>query len=254
MSNISLRILSEAVKLAPIHGFSNTTYACALKNLDLNSNSLSELWPRGFPVALAEYVVKLSTNAVQQELEAKYGKNALVSNVVSNVDSFIEDQLVFPRACDVVENALLTKIHFMSPFVGKWHEGVKCELKPSNLPYTIINLAEFADVTSFYVERVNNLGKVLESARSMLAYKKKSNGLEENSSGEVKKFLETFLKGVPLSSGPHIGGLLGQANWSLMRGKIATLYCISMASLMGDRSVHFSETNSLVKQSSRKIF
>lgn len=253
MSTVRFRILSEALKLVPKHGFSNTTYICALKNLDIKPNSVGELWERGFPVALAEYIVKSSTNAVYRKLEAEYSKNALVSNIVSNIDQFIENELVVPRASDIVEEALYTKIKFLSPFVGKWHEGIKYELFPSNFPYAVINLAEFADLTSFYVERLENMVKVFESARSVLAYKIKANAFDQRKD-EIENFLRSFLAGLPLSSGPHIGGFFGQVNWSLMRGKIATLYCLSVASLMGDNSTNFTDTNSLVKSATKKLF
>lgn len=254
MNNPSFRILSEALKLAPVHGFSNATYVRTLKRLDIKPNAVSYLWPRGFPIALVEYAVKSSTNAVQKELELKYSKDAVLSYVASNVDAFIENQLAFPRISDVVETALRSKINFLVPFVGKWHEGVKHELLPSNLPYTTINLAEFADITSFYMERVVSLENVLDSAKNILVYKKKANAFESKRNGELESFLLSFLKGLPLSSGPHMGGFLGQFQWSLMRGKVAALYGLSVASLMGDKSIHYSDTYSLVKKSSKILF
>lgn len=254
MNNLDFRILSEGLKLAPVHGFSNATYIRVLKKLDIKPNAVADLWPRGFPIALVDYLVKSSTDAVQKELELKYSKNAVLSHAASNVDAFIENQLAFPRPSDVVEDALRTKIDFLVPFVGKWHEGVKHELLPSNIPYTVINLSVFADITSFYIERVQSMEKLLESAKDVLVYKIKANAFESKTNGELEKFLLSFLKGLPLSSGPHVGGFLGQLHWSLMRGKVAALYGVSVASLMGDKSICYSDTYSLVKKSSKTLF
>lgn len=254
MSNQSRIILGEAIKCVPEFGFSNAAYLHALQKLNIQPRTVSHLWPRGFPAALAEYAVKLSTIASQQVLEAKYSKSTIIELIAKNQDAFIENRLTLPCGANVVEDALITKINTLSPLVAKWHEAVHQEFFPTNIPYSIINLAEFADIVAYYIERVESVNKLLKPAKDILVFKKQAQDSTLQPKEDISNFLMSFLSGVPLSSGPHIGGLWGQLSWCSRRMEIGVLYCSTAASLMGDKTVNFGETRAMVKEASKKFF
>lgn len=251
------RILSEAVKHVPRLGFTYTTFKEALQVLhpDVAPGTLLNMWPRGFPVALAEFITFKSTLDTQNQLESRYSKSAMIDLIDRNQTAFIKGALHLPSASDVAEDALLTKVQLLTPYASKWHEAVNSELTLSNLPYGIINLAQFADVTAYYMERVESMNEILDPARKVLQFKRKSQSSAEGEHDlQIKEFLESFLRGIPLSSGPQIGGLVGQVGWSFRRAKLGTVYCASMASLMGDTSSHYSDTRLLVSSMAKTLF
>lgn len=250
---LSNKVLSEALKWVPKYGFSNDAYQQALKQLNI-PHSAKLTWPRGFPIALAEHAIRASTITTHETLESKYSKNALVHLISKNREAFIANKLVLPKTTDVIEDALYTKVKILSPYSTKWHEAVTLEYLPSNIPYAIISLAEFADVTAYHVERIENLTKLIEPLRNVLIYKSKAQLPESNVSSDINDFILSFLQGLPLSSGPHVGGLVGQLEWSLRRAKIGSLYCCAMASLMGDKSSAHIDTRTMIKDFSKVLF
>eukprot|EP00796_Vickermania_ingenoplastis_P008991 gene8991-6313_t len=188
-----------ALKYVPRYGFSNKTFLEALKNLDIPANSVLQLFPRGFAAALTEYIVKSSNFETQKQLEEKFSKDTFLNTIAENRDSFLQNQLRVPTITDVVEAALMVKVNYLTPFVDKWAEAVSCEISPSNLPYTIINLAEFADIAAYHMERVEQLHR-LKPVLQIFA------NVQSTREKPKEQFLEAIresIRGIPLSSGPH---------------------------------------------------
>jgi hypothetical protein len=255
-------ILSEAVKHVRSTGFTTAALTAALETMEkhnINDRILAHLFNRGFPIALVEYVVKSSNQATQRELELTFSKDAVVRSVVANLDFFVRGHFKLPTERDVAEKALLTKIEFLKPLAAHWPNAVALEHCPSNVPFTVINLAEFVDTTAYYMERVSALCELLDPARRILQSKAMSShilfdGTNDNASAAASAFLTSFLRGIPLSSGPHAGHSSFNPSWYLKRGQLALLYGTVTTSLLGDVSRNGAGTRTLTKKAVRALF
>lgn len=249
-------ILSEAVKYIPSKGFTNDSLINTLHSLQYNSvddKMLNQFFQRGFPIALVEYVVKKTNTQVQQELEQTYSKRALLSCIDKNMEHFIEKRYLLPTAKDVVEQAVLSKIRLMKPLAHQWPSAVALEYCPSNMPYTIINAAEFVDTTAYFMERVETLGELLELARGLLQSKAMTSSIKvvestSDSESVMSQFLNSFLHNMPLSSSPHSGMSGFNPSWYTRRAQVSLLYATAAASLLGDTSHNASDTALLTRK------
>lgn len=256
------KILSEAAKHVRLTGFTTSALTAALASIDdksINNRILSQIFSRGFPIALVEYVVKSTNQAVQRELELSYSKDAILSAIEANLDNYIQGRFALPTEGDVAEKALLTKVELLKPLAAHWPSAVALECCPSNVPYTVINLAEFVDTTSYYMERVTSLGELLDPARRVLQSKAMAShiqfaGTKENAGLAASSFLRNFLRGIPLSSGPHAGHSSFNPSWYLKRGQLALLYGAATTSLLGDVSRNAADTRALTKKAVRSFF
>ncbi|KPI84819.1 hypothetical protein ABL78_6127 [Leptomonas seymouri] len=263
-ANFQLRnkILSEAAKHVRKTGFTTLALTAALKTIDdqkLKSSTLVHLFSRGFPIALVEYVVKSSNQAVQQELELTFSKDAVVRSIEANLENFLQERFSLPTERDVVEKALLTKIELLRPLAAHWPSAVALECCPSNAPYTAMNLAEFVDTTAYYMERVGALNELLDPARRVLQSKAMAShlqfaGTKDSAGVAASSFLKSFLHGIPLSSGPHAGHSGISPLWFLRRGQLVLLYGTAMSSLLGDVSRNAADTRALTRKAVNTLF
>ncbi|KAG5509760.1 hypothetical protein GH5_05626 [Leishmania sp. Ghana 2012 LV757] len=252
---LRLKILSEATKHAHITGFTNATLAASLKSVgaeDISDRTLARIFSRGFPIALVEHIVRSTNLHVQQELEAAFSKDAIIKSIDSNVHSFVQNQLLLPTEKNVAEKAILLKVEFLTPLVAHWPSAVALEYLPHNLPYTAINLAEFVDTTVYYMERVATLGELLEPARRILQSKAMVSRIphEEvgcNGASQTSAFLNSFMKGISLSSGPYSSHSAFNFSWYYKRAQVMLLYGAVTTSLMGDVSRNAADTRSFAK-------
>lgn len=256
------RILSEAAKHVRTTGFKTAALVVALKTIDdtnISDSVLTHLFNRGFPIALVEYVVKASNQAVQRELESTYSKSAVVRSIEENFDQFIQGRFLLPSERDVAERALLTRVELLRPLAEHWPNAVALEYCPSNVPYTVINLAEFVDTTAYYMERVASLNEVLDPARRILQSKAMASHIQvgrtsDNPVLSSSSFLDSFLQGIPLSSGPHAGHSGINPSWYFKRAQLALLYGAATTSLLGDVSQNAADTRALTKKAVRAFF
>lgn len=252
------QLLSLAQKHIQEVGFTNEALVRAIdatgKRAEINDAVLSQLFERGFPSALVEYVVSQSNVGTQQMLEAKYNKNAIIKAIAKNEDNFALGRLALPTSKSVAEDAMLAKLAFLQPLVEHWPSAVAIEYQPSNVPYTMIRLAEFIDTAAYYMERVDNLSNLLEPARRILNARMMASYIPadtaHNEPGEnspSEQFLHSFVRGIPLSSGPHLGESRFSMEWYTRRAKMGILYSTTVTSLMGDASRDAIETRTLTK-------
>ncbi|KPA77304.1 hypothetical protein ABB37_07193 [Leptomonas pyrrhocoris] len=256
------RILSEAAKHVRATGFTNGALVTALKTIEdkrISDRTLADLFNRGFPIALVEYVVKSSNQAVHRELELSFSKDAVVRSIEANFENFVQGQFQLPTESDVAEKALLTKIELLKPLAALWPSAVVLEYYPSNVPYTVINTAEFVDTTVYYMERVNALSELLGPARRILKSKAMAShvqfsGTKDIAGAATSSFLKSFLHGLPLSSGPHVGHSSINPSWFLKRVQLAALYGTATASLLGDASRNAADTRALTRKVVKAVF
>lgn len=256
------QLLGAAEKCIPDVGFTNEALARAIdttgKRAETTDSALSQMFQRGFPSALVEHVVKRSNLHAQHLLEAKYNKKTIISAIAANEENFSLGRLALPSGKNVAEDALLAKVAFLQPFAGQWPDAVAIEWQPSNAPYTIIGLTEFVDTTAYYMERVDNLGKLLEPARRIMNARIMASYIPSDSDPDASveearthsasaDFLYSFVRGVPLASGPHLGGSAFKLDWYTRRAALGVLYGLTVASLLGDASREAVETRNLVK-------
>ncbi|KAG5509440.1 hypothetical protein JKF63_06750 [Porcisia hertigi] len=261
-SGLRAKILSEAAKDVCSTGFTNAALVKSLKSLkmeDISDRTLSHIFSRGFPIALVEHIVKSTNAQVQQELESAFNKDSIIQRIDSNVDAFVQNRLLLPTEQNVVERAILSKVQLLTPLVKHWPSAVALEYLPSNVPYTLLNVAEFVDTTAYYMERVVKLGELLELARRTLQSKAMASHIQhgEASSNDISPtsaFLKAFLQGVPLSSGPYGGHSALDMGWYFKRAQIALLYGTAITSLLGDISRNAVDTQSLTRAAVDRLF
>ncbi|CAJ1020236.1 hypothetical protein Q4I30_002191 [Leishmania utingensis] len=248
------KILSEATKHVRTTGFTNATLAASLKSIggEVSDRALSHIFNRGFPIALVEHIVKSSNLCVQHELETAFNKEAIIKSIDSNLDAFVENRLLLPTEKNIAERAILSKVEFLLPLAQHWPSAVALEYLPSNLPYTVINLAEFVDTTVYYMERTATLGELLEPARRILQSKAMASHLQYgergmNGASSASSFLRNFLHGIALSSGPYADHSTLNLRWYYKRAQVGLLYGVATTSLLGDVSRNAADTRSLTK-------
>lgn len=259
---LRVKILSEAAKHAPTTGFTNATLAVSLKSIgaeDITDRTLSHIFSRGFPIALVEHIVKSTNLHVQQKLESAYNKDAIIKSIDSNVDAFVQNRLLLPTEKDVAEKAILSKLELLIPLAEHWPSAVALEYLPANLPYTVINVAEFVDTTVYYMERAATLGELLEPARRILRSKAmasriQSGEVDSNGALPTSAFFKSFLKGIPLSSGPYASPSALNMRWYCKRAQVALVYGAVTTSLLGDASPNAADTRSLTKAAVETLF
>lgn len=255
------RILSEAAKHVRTTGFTTNALISALetlKDVRVTDSALAHLFSRGFPIALVEYVVKSSNQAAQRELEAHFSKDAVVKSIEANLENFVCGRFLLPSESDVAEKALLARVELLKPLAAHWPDAVALEYCPSNVPYTVIHLAEFVDTTAYYMERVASLSEVLDPARRILQSKAMVSHIQtDNSTNHLESstsFLRSFLHGIPLSSGPHAGRSGFNPSWYYKRFQLALLYGATTTSLLGDLSRNAKDTRLLTKNAVQSLF
>lgn len=257
------KILAEAAKHVRETGFTNAALSTALRSFDhaeANDGTLSHIFSRGFPIALVEHIVRTTNSQVQRHLEATYSKEAILTSIDSNMDAFVHDRLLLPTEKTVAEDAVLAKVRLLQPLANHWPNAVVLEYLPSNLPYTVINLAEFIDTTAFYMERVTALRELLEPARRMLQSKAMASHIRYTDTGAATEdsstaaMLRGFIQGIPLSSGPHAGDGSFNLSWYSKRARLAVLYGAATTSLLGDVSRNAAETRALTKAAVNNFF
>ncbi|KAG5483212.1 hypothetical protein CUR178_04791 [Leishmania enriettii] len=251
---LRLKILSEATKHAHATGFTNATLAASLKSVEaenISDRTLARIFSRGFPIALVEHIVRSTNSHVQWELEAAFSKDAIIRSIDSNVDTFAQNQLLLPTEKNVAEKAIMLKVESLTPLVAHWPSAVALEYLPHNLPYTAINLAEFVDTTVYYMERVATLGELLEPARRILQSKAMASRIPHevgcNGASQTSAFLNSFVKGISLSSGPYASHSAFNFSWYYKRAQVMLLYGAVTSSLMGDVSRNAADTRSFAK-------
>lgn len=256
-------LLAAAEKEVVTVGFTSQALARAIVTVgrsdDLNDAALASMFDRGFVSALVEHIVKRSNAGTQKVLEAKYNKNAVIDRIAANEENFSLGRLTLPTAQNVAEDAMHAKIAYLHPFMRHWPDAVAVEYQTQNVPYTMIGLAEFVDTAAYHMERVDNLNKLLEPARHILSARMMASyipGEGSSSTGESASadFLHSFIRGIPLASGPHIGESSFSAEWYTRRAKLAVVYGASITSLMGDASRDALETRSMAKTMVATLF
>lgn len=253
-------LLKASLPLVASHGFSNTLLAETLRNARLDAHAVSGhrdaagLFERGFPIALVEYIVRASNQASLQHLEQQYGTRAQMERVKCHHESFLSGALPMPSAVDIADAALAAKVRAIELYISRWHEAVALELRPSNLPFALINMAEYVDNTCYYMERSEALAKSMQLARSLLrkrysvhahvpplAVPVVSTGNDKAAASpsscrnaSFDELLDDIVAGVPLSSSPRT--MHGSLNlpWFGRRGKIMMQYASTITSLIGE--------------------
>ncbi|RNF16453.1 putative dynein heavy chain [Trypanosoma conorhini] len=231
-----------------------------MRNIDFN-----KLFPRGFPVALVEYIVGNTNKAVHVRLEECFNKNVILDSVARNSALYRAGQYNTPGAKNVVEEAMLAKINALAPYISHWPEAVALEWKPTNAPFAVKNLAEFVDTTCYYAERMENLGAVIASGnlllQSRLGYSvdhipdKRVKGDRGNQSEtDEERFWRSFSSSIPLSSGPYMGEGLLSYEWYMKRTKVATVFSLAMLSFVGEEKGQYRDTRAMVKCITERLF
>ncbi|GET87135.1 hypothetical protein, conserved [Leishmania tarentolae] len=259
---LRVKILSEAAKHVHTTGFTNAALAASLKAIeaeDITDRTLSQIFNRGFPIALVEHIVKSTNLRVQQELESVFNKDAIIKSISSNVDAFVQNRLLLPTEKMIAERAILSKVDLLMPLAGHWPNAVALEYLPSNLPYTVINLAEFVDTTVYYMERAATLGDLLEPARRILGSKAMASRIQHgeidrNGTSPTSAFLKNFLADISLSSGPYADSSALNVGWYCKRARFALVYGAVTTSLLGDVSRNAGDTRSLTKAAVENFF
>lgn len=255
-------LLKEATKYVSEVGF---TYAALTRALSATEKSvtdtaLSSMFERGFPIALVEFLVKESSLSAQKGLEATFSKNAVIGSIAANEGSFREGRFAIPSEHDVVRSAIEWKLEALKPYCDRWPEAVALEYLPGNVPFTVINMAEFVDTTAYYMERMENMRSILQHAQRMMQAKAMASYIPTQETGAHSRgdgtadFLRSFLAGIPLAEGPHNSQHGFSIAWYARRGKIAAAYSTAMASLMGDESTNSVETKQLTKTVVNALF
>ncbi|KAG5483352.1 hypothetical protein LSCM1_04899 [Leishmania martiniquensis] len=261
-SQLRLKILSEATKHARTTGFTNATLAASLKSIeveDISDRTLSRIFGRGFPIALVEHIARSANLHVHRELEAAFSKDAIIRSIDANVNAFVHNQLLLPTEKNVAEKAILSKFELLAPLAAHWPSAVALEYLPSNLPYTAINLAEFVDTTVYYMERIVTLGELLEPARRILQSKAMASCIPHGDAGsngvsQTSAFLNNFLKGISLSSGPYADHSTFNFGWYCRRAQVALLYGAAATSFLGDASRNAADTRCFTKAAIETVF
>ncbi|ORC86273.1 putative dynein heavy chain [Trypanosoma theileri] len=273
MSTIKAKILEEAVKLVPKYGFveanllpSTLDVLKAKGEYDNKENMANlnfvQLFPRGFPIAVVEYIVDNSNKVTHQRLEKCFNKSAIFSSIVENKELYRMGYYKPPDVKKVVEEAMLTKFNTLLPYVHHWPEAVALEWNPANVPFAIKNVAEFVDTTCYYAERMENLGTVIASGNVLLqsrvfssfnpgVHLENKNIAHHNVSSsktEEERFWESFSLGIPLSSSPQTSGGLVNCQWYAMRTKVAAVFSMGMLSFVGEAKMNHPETKAMVKR------
>lgn len=245
-------LVRSAVKYVPELGFAGALGQAikeSPRKTDINDAVISTLFDRGFAIAVVEHLAQQSNAAAFKEMEARYTKGAILKSIEENEEAFLRKRLILPSAQSVVIKAMCTKMEYLHPLVSQWPEAVALEYKASNFPFAMLCAAEFIDTVAFYMERAENLAKLLEPARQVLQSKSMVSFIPvENSTQSNKEFLETFIRGIPLSSGPHMGSSSFDLTWYQRRAKVGVVYMAAMSSFLGDESPRFIETRQLTQE------
>lgn len=265
--HLRFNLLEQAKKHVPAVGFTNDALLKALNEVQhktpVTSSTLSVMFERGFPAALVEYVAKDTTTIAQKYLDEVYSSENIINTIVRNEEDYINNRFFPPTAKDVAAAAIIKKLEALVPYCEKWPSAVGIEYQTQNIPYTLITLTEFVDSSSFYIERVENLNRLLTPAKQIIQSKVMSSyipiGDEKLSSTDAPlsstaKFLRSFVAGVPLSSGPHMGSSNFSMEWYTKRAQLGFIYCTCVTSLLGDTSVGKVETKSLATKMTRYLF
>ncbi|CCW67874.1 unnamed protein product [Phytomonas sp. Hart1] len=261
------KILREAVKFVPQTGFTNLTLLSVLeiynKDLNVTDTIISEMFQRGFPVALVEFIVRDSNKHVQNKLIQKYEKESLFRMIQENEDNYLCGRYRLPEVKEVAVDSMTYKISYLNPFLDQWSSAVSLEYCPSNIPHTMLNLAQFIDTTAYVMERVENFVNFMEPIKEILNSRKmnpfiptddrKINNYHIKCSNNIA-FMRTSIQGVPLSSGPHIGERSFSFPWFIKRAKVGALYSLSMTSVLGDTSTYKNESKNLIKSVADRLF
>ncbi|CCW64263.1 unnamed protein product [Phytomonas sp. EM1] len=265
--NLQQGILKEAVRFVPETGFTNLTLLSALKAYSKTQNvtdsAISKMFNRGFPIILVEFIVRESNAYVQNELLKKYNKESLFRMIQENEDNYLSGRYRLPEVKEVAVDSITYKLSYLNPFLEQWPNAVALEYSVSNIPYTMLNFAQFTDTAAHVMERVENFANIMEPIRNILNSKKLSHFIPT----DVRKtsdcgnkytnnmvFMRTSIQGVPLSSGPHMGESSFSFPWFTKRAKVAALYSLSMTSVLGDTSFNKNETKNLLMSIADTIF
>lgn len=250
------QLLQESTKYIKDVGFTYRALSLAMKSIgttkDLYSRGqFAQMFDRGFPSALVEHVVRSGNAAVERDLESRFGKENIIKDIVKNEAMFVAKTYQFPTSRDVACAAIKSKIQSITPFAAHWSSAVALEMMPANLPYTMMNNAEFVDTTAFYMERVDKLKRLLVIAQQLLhARSQAASILPENNNSWTESttdFLHAVVKDISLSSGPHAEVSVLNYEWFGTRAKIGALYMASALSLMGDVSLDKRETHAFIE-------
>ncbi|KAH9597860.1 hypothetical protein LSM04_003684 [Trypanosoma melophagium] len=273
MGAIRARILEEAVKLVPKYGFADnnllpSTLAVLKAKGEYNSKEnmgsmdFVHLFPRGFPIAVVEYIVDNSNKATHRRLEECFNKKAIFSALVENKELYRLGYYKPPDVKKVVEEAMLTKFNILMPYLQRWPEAVALEWNPANVPFAVKSVAEFVDTTCYYAERMENLGAVIASGNVLLQsrlFSSFNSGLHlenksitqyNNSSSktEEERFWESFSSGIPLSSSPEKSEGLVNCHWYTMRMKVAAVFSMGMLSFLGEEKPNHPDTKAMIRR------
>ncbi|EPY24732.1 hypothetical protein AGDE_04294 [Angomonas deanei] len=258
-------LLREAAKHVKDVGFTSQALLKAMNNVQhdkqISANSISAMFTRGFEAELVDFVVKDTTLKTQQHLDKKYSKNAIIDRIAENEQQFLQNRFFTPKSKDIVVDAMTKKLELMAPFKHRWHEAVEIEYRMANVPYTLISLAEFVDTVTYYADRMDSLNLLLAPAKQILVSKSISSFIPTSDADEGNKtskspaiqFLEKFVEGVSLSTGPHDGAGLSMT-WYARRAKLGAIYGTCVTSYIGDSSVNAQETKQLVHQMADCMF
>ncbi|ESL06695.1 hypothetical protein TRSC58_05628 [Trypanosoma rangeli SC58] len=269
-------LLEKAAGLVPNHGFSNVSlFPLALRAIQetdaykdrTNTTDIdfANLFPRGFPIALVEHIVESTNKAAHMRLEECFNKDVIIDYIARNGENCQTGQYSTPGVKNVVEEAILTKINALVPYVRHWPEAVALEWKPSNAPFAVKNLAEFVDTTCYYAERMENLGAVIASGnlllKSRLGYSthhvpersEKNDGKYQQETDE-ERFWRRFVSSIPLSTGPHMGEGLLSFEWYIKRTKVATAFSLAMFSFLGEEKNQYRDTRAILNCITNRLF
>ncbi|RNE95526.1 putative dynein heavy chain [Trypanosoma rangeli] len=276
LAQVRKDLLEKATGLVPTHGFSNVSLfplaLSAIQETDAYKERINtadidfvNLFPRGFPIALVEYIVESTNKAVHIRLEERFNKNVIINSIARNGENCRAAQYSPPGVKNVVEEAILTKINALVPYVSHWPEAVALEWKPSNAPFAVKNLAEFVDTTCYYAERMENLGAVIASGnlllKSRLGYSthhfpqrsEKKDGEYQQETDE-ERFWRRFVSSIPLSTGPHMGEGLLSYEWYMKRTKVATVFSLAMFSFLGEEKGQYRDTRAMLNCITDRLF